>query len=71
MMCIAIPAQLVGVRGSSGWVDIGGCKREVRLDLVDKAMVGEYVIVHAGFAIHKIDEEQAGEMLELIQRQGK
>lgn len=64
-MCIAIPAQLIEVSGSSGWVNIGGCKREVRLDLVDAVKVGEYVIVHAGFAIHKIDEEQAGAMLEL------
>jgi hydrogenase expression/formation protein HypC len=69
MMCIAIPAQLVEVRGSSGWVDIGGCKREVRLDLVDAAKEGEYVIVHAGFAIHKIDKEQAGEMLGLMGEQ--
>ncbi len=66
-MCIGIPAKLLKVEGNTGWVSIAGCQLEVRLELVDSAQVGEYVIVHAGFAIHKLDEQQAEASLRLLQ----
>jgi hydrogenase expression/formation protein HypC len=65
-MCLGIPAQLLRIEGNTGWVSIAGRRHEVRLDLVDSARVGEYVIVHAGFAIHKLDEQQAEDSLELL-----
>jgi hydrogenase expression/formation protein HypC len=65
-MCIAIPTKLIKLDGTSGWVNIGGCELKVRLDLIDAPRVGDYVIVHAGFAIHKIDEVQAKEALSLV-----
>ena len=65
-MCLAIPGQVTEVSGKKGWVDYGdGTRREVDLTLVD-ARVGDYVLVHAGFAIEKIDERDAQETLRLF-----
>ncbi len=69
-MCLAIPAKVVeiskGKEGErrKGKADFGGVSREVDLSLVD-AKVGDYVIVHAGFAIAILDEQEARETLEL------
>jgi hydrogenase expression/formation protein HypC len=66
-MCLAIPALIVEKEGSSAKADIGGVVREIRLELIDRpAEVGDYVLVHAGFAIHKMDKEDAEETLKLI-----
>jgi len=64
-MCLAIPAKVVGVKGESAQVDFGGgVLREVNVTLVD-AKVGEYILVHAGYAIHVLSEEDAQETLRL------
>ena len=66
-MCLAIPARVVSIdeyRMSS--VDIMGVSRNVSLDLVPEANVGDFVLVHAGFALQVIDEETANETLELL-----
>ncbi|AMM53578.1 HypC/HybG/HupF family hydrogenase formation chaperone [Pyrococcus kukulkanii] len=63
-MCLAVPGKVVEIRGNVGIVDFGGIKREVRLDLLPDIKVGDYVIVHTGFAIEKLDEERAKEILE-------
>ena len=64
-MCLAIPAKVVKIRGSEAKVDFGeGTLRSVNISLVD-ADVGQYVIVHAGFAIQTLDEEEAKESLAL------
>jgi hydrogenase expression/formation protein HypC len=66
-VCLAIPALIVEVDGDSAKADIGGVVREIRLELVDRpAGVGDYVLVHAGFAIHKLEKEDAEETLRLI-----
>jgi len=65
-MCLAIPGQVTEVSGKKGWVDYGdGTRREIDLTLVD-ARVGDYVLVHAGFAIEKLDERDAQETLKLF-----
>ncbi|MEM4729126.1 MAG: HypC/HybG/HupF family hydrogenase formation chaperone [Thermoplasmata archaeon] len=64
-MCLGIPALVLERRGDTGKVDFGGTVREVNLSLVD-ATVGDWVIVHAGFAIQLLDERQALETLELF-----
>ncbi|MGQ9582195.1 MAG: HypC/HybG/HupF family hydrogenase formation chaperone [Thermoplasmatota archaeon] len=64
-MCLGIPALVVERRGDIGRVDFGGTLREVNLSLVD-AREGDWVIVHAGFAIQQLDERQARETLELF-----
>jgi len=63
-MCLAIPGKLVEKDGDKGVVDYDGAKVEVRLELVD-AEVGDYVIVHTGFAIEKLSEEDALESIKL------
>lgn len=65
MMCLAIPAKVVEVKGDIAKVDFGsGILRDVNVSLVE-AKIGEYVIVHAGYAIQVLDEEAAKETLEL------
>ncbi len=58
-MCLAIPLQVVAVNGKSIKVESAGLVREVRADFLPGLREGDYVIVHAGFAIEKLDEEQA------------
>lgn len=64
-MCLAVPAKVLEKHGDCAKVDFGdGTTREVNVSLVD-IKVGEYVIVHAGFAIEVLDEEEAKETLRL------
>jgi len=63
-MCLAVPGKIIEIKANTGIVDFNGVKREVRLDLVD-AKLGDYVIVHTGFAIEKMDEKDALESLEI------
>jgi hydrogenase expression/formation protein HypC len=67
-MCIAFPGKIVSItEGNIALVDIGGIRREVSLGIIDETVSpGDYVISHAGFAIHKIDEEEARENLALL-----
>jgi hydrogenase expression/formation protein HypC len=66
-MCVGVPMEVVEIAGNRAWVSAGGTKRQIRLDIVDeRPEVGDYVIVHAGFAIHRIDEEVAKETLEMF-----
>jgi hydrogenase expression/formation protein HypC len=64
-MCLAIPARVVSVKGEKAQVDFGeGVLRDVNITLVD-AKVDEYVLVHAGYAIQKMDQKEAKETLAL------
>ncbi len=63
-MCLAIPARVESVNGSMAKVDFGGTVQEVNISLVD-AEPGDYVVVHAGFAIQVMDEKDALETLDL------
>ena len=66
-MCLAIPSEIVEIREKMATVDVSGIRREVSLLLLpEEASLGDYVLVHAGFAIHKIDKEAAAEALKLI-----
>lgn len=65
-MCVAVPMKIIEIDGDRGFVEIGGIKREVGLKLLSDVVVGDYVIVHAGFAIQKLDEDDALETLELF-----
>ncbi len=67
-MCLAIPAQVVKLDGNNAQVQVGGVSRQVRLELIEeKVQVGDYVLVHSGFAIHKMEEEQAKASLDTWQ----
>lgn len=65
-MCLAIPARVVKIEGEWAEVDIGGIRREASLSLVmDRGIaIGDYVLVHTGYAITKVDEEEARSILE-------
>lgn len=65
-MCLAIPSKIIQIEENIGTIDVDGVKRKASLLLLEEAKVGDYVIVHAGFAIHKIDEEAAMESLRLL-----
>ena len=65
-MCLAIPSKILEIRNDLGTVDVDGVRKEVSLQLVENPIVGDYVIVHAGFAIHKIDEAEAMEALKAL-----
>lgn len=62
-MCLAIPMKLVRIEGNKGIVELSGVKKEVSLDLLKEADIGDYLIIHAGFAIEKLDEEEAKKTL--------
>lgn len=65
-MCLAIPSMIVKIEDEMATIDVDGVKRKASLLLVEDAQVGNYVIVHAGFAIRKIDEEVAQESLRYL-----
>ena len=63
-MCLAIPLQLIEINGSTAVGEAMGMRREIRVDFIDKPRIGDYVIVHAGFAIERLPERQALDDLE-------
>jgi hydrogenase expression/formation protein HypC len=65
-MCLAIPSKIVKIENNMAVIDVDGVKREASLLLMEDAEIGDYVIVHAGFAINKIDEEAALETLKFL-----
>lgn len=62
-MCLAMPAKVIEIKDNIAIVDFGGIRREARIDFVKDVKVGDYVIVHTGFAIEKLDEKAALESL--------
>lgn len=58
-MCLAVPLKIVEIDGLNGVGEVEGLRRRMRLDFIKEPRVGEYVIVHAGFAIERMGEEQA------------
>jgi hydrogenase expression/formation protein HypC len=65
-MCIAIPSKITHIHNHVAIIDVDGVQRQVSLLLLEDASVGDYIIVHAGFAIQKIDEAAALETLKLL-----
>jgi len=65
-MCLAVPAKIIEITGDLAKVDFGsGVLREVNITLVEEAKKGDYILVHAGYAIQLLDEEEAEETLRL------
>ncbi len=65
-MCLGIPGRVVEIEKNVAKVDVGGIVRDISLDLCPDVSVGEYVLIHTGFAIHKVDEAEAHETLKLL-----
>jgi len=71
-MCLAIPAQVVELRdGDNALVDLAGVRKEISLALVEGVVVGDYVIVHVGYALNKLDPEEAEKTLKLFAEMGE
>jgi len=67
-MCLAIPMRVTEIEGNLGHVESAGIKMTIALDLVDDVRPGDFVIVHAGFAITRLSAEEAEENLAFLQR---
>jgi hydrogenase expression/formation protein HypC len=72
-MCLAVPGKIISVDESNpatrtGKVAFGGIAKEVNLDFVPEAQTGDYVIVHVGFALSKVDEEEANRVFEYLRQ---
>jgi hydrogenase expression/formation protein HypC len=74
-MCLAVPGKLVEITGEGslrmGRVDFGGVQRQAALVYLPEAQLGDYVLVHVGFAISRIDEQSAMETLEALREIGE
>ena len=66
-MCLAVPMKLVKIEGTKGIAGLGNQQREIGLLLLENAKIGDYVIVHAGYAIQKLDEEEALKTISLLE----
>ena len=63
-MCLAVPSKIVEIKNNVATVDADGVRRDASLMLLDDVKIGDYVIVHAGFAISKVDEEAARQTIQ-------
>ena len=71
-MCLAIPAQVVELRpDDNALVDLAGVRKEISLALVEGVAVGDYVIVHVGYALNKLDSDEAEKTLKLFAELGQ
>ena len=71
-MCLAIPAQVVELHpDDNALVDLAGVKKEISLALVEGVAVGDYVIVHVGYALNKLDPDEAEKTLKLFAELGQ
>ncbi|MEW6143119.1 MAG: HypC/HybG/HupF family hydrogenase formation chaperone [Chloroflexota bacterium] len=66
-MCLAVPVQVVAINGDEAEVDAGGVRRRVSITLTPEVKVGQYVLLHTGYAINVIDEAEARETLKLLE----
>ena len=67
-MCLSVPAKIVQVEKNMAKAEVGGLLREISIDLCPEVAVGEYVLIHAGFAIQRLDEKEAKETLDLLKQ---
>jgi len=65
-MCLSIPAQVISIDGETAEVSVGGTLVKANLSLVDNINTGDYILLHAGFALQKIDEQEAAETLDIF-----
>ena len=75
-MCLAVPGKIVSIEGDDpilrdGKVDFGGVVKRVNLGLVPEAKIGDYVVVHVGFALSIVDEEDAKQVFEYLKTIGE
>lgn len=66
-MCLSVPAKVISIEGEMAKVSVGGTEVNASLQLVEDVQIGDYVLVHTGFAIQKLTEEDARETLKLFE----
>ena len=65
-MCLSIPAKIISIEGKTARASVGGTIINVGLHMIDDIKEGDYVLVHTGFALHKISDDEARETIKLI-----
>ena len=75
-MCLAVPGKIVSIEGTdpllrSARVNFGGIVKQINLAYVPEARIGDFVLVHVGFAISTVDEEEAKQVFEYLQKIGE
>ena len=70
-MCLALPCKVVAIAGDNATIDVSGMKKDISLALMDDVAVGDYVIVHVGYALTKLDPEEAEKTLALFTEMGE
>lgn len=70
-MCLGIPSKIVSIDGDNAVVSVGGTRVEASLQLLSDVKVGDFVLLHTGFAIEKISPEEAEETLSLLKKLGE
>ncbi|MFQ6618392.1 MAG: HypC/HybG/HupF family hydrogenase formation chaperone [Fidelibacterota bacterium] len=66
-MCLAVPVKVVDIQGNIARVELSGNVRDVNISLLEEVKVGDYVIVHVGYAIQRLDEDEALKTLKLFE----
>lgn len=69
-MCLAVPGKIISIDGTNAMVDVLGVKRTVAVDLLADINIGDYIMMHAGYAIGKVNEEEALLTLDLYRELG-
>ena len=67
-MCLAIPMEITEIKGNEAVAEAGGIRKDVRLDLLEGAEIGDFILIHTGYAIEKLDPKEVRETLELIKQ---
>ena len=75
-MCLAVPGKILSIEGTDpilrcGRVDFGGIVKQINLAYVPEANIGDYVLVHVGFAISVVDEQEAQQVFEYLRQMGE
>ena len=67
-MCLGIPMKVIERKGNEAVAETGGIRKNIRLDLLEDVNIGDFVLIHTGYAIEKLDPSEAQETLELIKQ---
>ncbi|MEM3568031.1 MAG: HypC/HybG/HupF family hydrogenase formation chaperone [Candidatus Jordarchaeales archaeon] len=70
-MCLGVPAKVLEIHGEKALVDFGGVTREAFITLLDDVKIGDYVMIHTGYAIEKLKPEEAEEVLKMLKEVSK
>ena len=70
-MCLSVPAEILSIDGQMAKASVGGAIREISLQLVEDMHIGDFVLLHTGYAIEKISAEEAAETVRLLRELGE